>query len=264
MKYGQTLWTKEQSILAINLYSKIPFGQMHRSNSEVKELAELIGRSPGAVARKLGNFASFDPKLKERGIKGLPNTSKLDQEIWNEYMQNWEEQFFEGEKLLATKKHTTVEKLYNIDLDNLPKMEGKERERSIMVRVNQYQFRKIVLTNFNNKCCITGIGIVDLLVASHIEPWSKDKENRLSPQNGLALNTLHDKAFDRHLITVTEDLKIKISPKFYKLKKLLSIKQNFIDYDGESILAPKKFYPDLEFLKMHNDKFAKKSSLISD
>jgi putative restriction endonuclease len=256
MKEGQTLWTKEQSILAINLYSKIPFGQMHRNNHDVKELAELIGRSPGAVARKLGNFASFDPKLKERGIGGLPNTSKLDSEVWNEYMQNWDEQFFESEKLLAEKKHTTIEKVYALDLENLPPVEGKERERMVMMRVNQSQFRRIVLTNFNNKCCITGIGMTELIVASHIVPWSKDKGNRLSPQNGLALNTLHDKAFDRHLITITEDLKIKISSKFYKHKDVLSIKQNFIDFDGESLLMPKKFFPDVAFLKMHNETFS--------
>lgn len=256
MKEGQTLWNKEQLILAINLYSKIPFGQMHRTNPDVKELALIIGRTSGAVARKLGNFASLDPKLKERGIKGLPNTSKLDQEVWNEYMQDWEEQFFEGEKLLAAKKKTTIEKLYQADLDNLPTLEGKEKERLIMVRVNQSQFRRIVLSNFNNQCCITGISFTELLVASHIAPWSTDKENRLSPKNGLALNTLHDKAFDRHLITVTGDLKIKISSRFYKYKDVLSVKQNFIDYDGKALIAPKKFYPEMEFLKMHNDKFA--------
>jgi len=255
MKEGQTLWTKEESILALNLYSKIPFGQMHRSNAEVKELAGLIGRSIGAVVRKLGNFASFDPKLKARGVGGLPNTSKLDAEVWNEYMQNWDEQFFESEKLLAKKKHTTIEKVYAADLENLPPSEGRERERIIMQRVNQSQFRRIVLTNFNNQCCITGIKMLELIVASHIAPWSQDKGNRLSPQNGLALNSLHDKAFDRHLITITEDLKIKISSKFYQHKDVLSIKQNFIDYDGLSLLPPKKFYPDAEFLRMHNDKF---------
>jgi putative restriction endonuclease len=228
---------------------------MHNSNSEVKALAELIGRSTGAVARKLGNFASFDPKLKERGVGGLPNTSKLDAEIWNEFMQDWDEQFFESEKLLAKKQHTTIEKVYAADLENLPQVEGRERERLIKQRVNQSQFRKIVLTNFNNQCCITGIKMLELIVASHIAPWSKDKGNRLSPQNGLALNALHDKAFDRHLITITEDLKIKISPKFYTHKDVLSIKQNFIDYDGQSLLPPKKFYPDVEFLRMHNDKF---------
>jgi putative restriction endonuclease len=256
MKEGQSLWTKEESILAINLYCKIPFGQMHRSNPEVIELAELIGRSPGAVARKLGNFASFDPKLKERGVGGLPNTSKLDAEVWNEYMQNWDEQFFESETLLATKKHTTIEKVYAADLENLPLVSGKERQHLVMIRVNQSQFRRIVLSNFNNKCCVTGIDMTELIVASHIVPWSKDKGNRLSPQNGLALNSLHDKAFDRHLITITADLKIKISPKFYKHKDVKSIKQNFIDYDGSLILAPKKFYPDIEFLKIHNDRYS--------
>ena len=229
---------------------------MHSRNEEVMELAALIDRSAGAVARKLGNFASFDPKLKERGVRGLENASKLDQQIWQEYMQDWDEQFFDSEKLLATKKHTTIEKLYAIDLENLPAVEGKERERLVMVRVNQSQFRRIVLSNFNNQCCITGIALTELLVASHIAPWSKDKGNRLSPQNGLALNTLHDKAFDRHLITITEDLKIKISPKFYQHKDVLSIKQNFIDYDGKPLITPKKFYPDLEFLRMHNDVFA--------
>jgi putative restriction endonuclease len=255
MKEGQTLWTKEESILAINLYSKIPFGQMHSRNADVIDLATLIDRTPGSVARRLGNFASLDPKLRDRGIKGLENASKLDAEVWHEYMQNWDEQFIEGEKLLAKKKHSTIEKVNHIDLDNLKDVEGKERERLVMVRVNQTLFRKIVLSNFNYQCCITGIKIPELIVASHILPWSKDKGNRLNPKNGLALNTLHDKAFDCGLITVTEDLKIKISSRFYKEKDLESIKQNFIDYDGKALIAPNKFYPDAEFLKTHNERF---------
>lgn len=255
MKEGQTLWTKEQLILTVNLYSKIPFGQMHRGNPDVIELAQLIERSPSAVALKLGNFASFDTKLQERGVGGLPNASKLDALVWNEYMENWDEQFFESEKILAAKRHTTIEKEYAVDLENLPPVIGVEKQRLVMIRVNQSQFRKIVLSNFNNQCCITGINMPQLIVASHIVPWSKDERNRLSPQNGLALNALHDKAFDKHLITITEDLKIKISNKFYKHKDVPSIKQNFIDYDGKSLLVPKKFYPNIEFLKIHNDSY---------
>jgi putative restriction endonuclease len=255
MKEGQTLWTKEQSILAINLYCKIPFGQMHSRNADVIDLANLIGRSPSAVARKLGNFASFDPKLKERGVKGLENASKLDSQIWNEYMHDWDKQFIESEKLLAKKKHTTIEKLNHIDLDNLPEVDGKERERLVTVRVNQSLFRKMVLTNFNNQCCITGIKQSELIVASHILPWSKDKGNRLNPKNGLALNTLHDKAFDCGLITITEDLKIKISSSFLKSKDVSSIQHNFIDYDGKQLIEPQKFFPDIEFLKVHNERF---------
>lgn len=170
-------------------------------------------------------------------------------------MQNWDEQFIESEKLLAKKKHTTIEQLNYIDLDNLKEVEGKERERLVTVRINQLLFRKMVLTNFNNQCCITGIKQTELIVASHILPWSKDKGNRLNPKNGLALNTLHDKAFDCGLLTITEDLKIKISSTFLKSQDILSIKQNFIDYEGKSLIAPQKFFPDVEFLKVHNERF---------
>jgi putative restriction endonuclease len=253
MKQGQTLWTKDELLLAINLYSKLAFGQLHARNAAIIDLANIIGRTPNSVALKLVNFASLDPHLTQ---KGMVKVSNLDREIWNEYSQNWGELFFEGEKLLAKKKDTTVEKLYNINLDEYKHATGREVQRMVKVRVNQSAFRGAVLTNFNNQCCITGIGITELIIASHIVPWSADKDNRLSPMNGLALNALHDKAFDKHLITVTEELKVKISPTFYKYKDVESIKQNFIDYDGQSLKDYKKYSPSIEFLRMHNDKFS--------
>lgn len=253
MKQGQTLWTKDELLLAVNLYSKLQFGQLHARNPAIIDLANLIGRTPNSVALKLTNFASLDPNLKQKGMVGV---SKLDREVWNEYAQNWGELFFEGEKLLAKKKDTTVEKLYKINLDDYKHADGKEVQRLVKVRVNQSAFRGAVLTNFNNQCCITGIGMVDLIVASHIVPWSEDKDNRLSPMNGLALNALHDKAFDKHLITVTEDLKVKISPAFYKHEAIESIKQNFINYDGKPLKDYRKYHPNIDFLKMHNDKFS--------
>jgi len=261
MKEGQSLWTKEQLLLAINLYSKLTFGQMHYRNPVIIDLARIIGRTPGAVAYKLVNFASLDPRLKQ---KGMSNASNLDKAVWQEYMLNWDDVFIEGEQLLAKKKHTTLEKLYNINLDDYQQKDGREVDRMVKVRLDQSMFRGLVLTNFDNQCCITGIKMLELIVASHITPWSKDDKNRLNPQNGLALNALHDKAFDKHLITVTEDFKIKISPKFYLHKDIESIKQNFIDYDGKELIPPRKFYPDTKFLRVHNDRFANISSLISD
>jgi putative restriction endonuclease len=253
MKAGQTLWTKDELLLAINLYSKLTFGQLHSRNPHIIDLANMIGRTPSSVAMKLTNFASLDPNLKQ---KGMDRVSNLDREVWNEYTEHWGELFFEGEKLLAKKKDTTVEKLYNINLDDYKQKDGREVQRLVKVRVNQDAFRGAVLTNFNNQCCITGIGLTDLLVASHIVPWREDKDNRLSPMNGLALNALHDKAFDKHLITVTEDLTVKISPAFYKHAAIESIKQNFIDYDGKPLKDYKKYRPGIDFLKMHNDRFA--------
>jgi putative restriction endonuclease len=258
MKEGQVLWTKDELTLAINLYSKLLFGQIHQGNPQVKALANLIDRKPGAVALKLVNFASLDPVLQQRGIKGMGNASKLDKEVWSEYMHNWDAKYMEGEILLAQKKQITVEKLYNVNLDNYEEAEGREATRTVKVRLNQSIFRDVVLSNYNNQCCITGIGMPGLLVASHIAPWSKDENNRLNPQNGFALNALHDRAFDKHMITVTEDFKIKISPQFYTCKDVPSIKQNFIDYDGKPLIEPRKFYPKAEFLQMHNEIFASK------
>lgn len=255
MKEGQTLWTRDELVLAINLYCKLPFGKMHKATTEIIKFAELIGRTPSSIALKLGNFASFDPTLKERGIRGASNASKLDKQIWDEFYNNWDAALIESEKLLAQTKHTTIEKLNNIEIDDLPR-EGKEKRRLIKVRVNQSIFRTMILATYNNKCCVTGIDNTDLLIASHIVPWSKDEKNRLNPMNGLCLNALHDRAFDKGLITISaDDYTIKISSKLKTKNIVESIEQSFMNFEGESIYLPDKFLPAKEFLKIHNDTF---------
>jgi len=255
MKEGQKLWTREELVLAINLYCKLPFGKLDRNTKEVKELAQMIDRTANSVALKLVNFSSLDPSLQARGIKGMGNASKLDKKIWDEFYNDWDAALIDSEKLLAKEKHTTIEKLNRIDLAGLPK-EGKEKERLVMVRVNQCIFRAIILATYNNSCCITGIANTELLIASHIVAWSKDEKNRLNPMNGLCLNALHDKAFDCGLITISaDDYSIKISSKLKKKKVPESIEQNFLQLDGNQIILPDKFLPSKEFLKIHNDFF---------
>ena len=75
-------WTREELILAINLYCKTPFGRIHIRNKDIIELARLLNRTPGSVSYKLANFASIDPSLDR---KGASNVSKLDKEIWAEF-----------------------------------------------------------------------------------------------------------------------------------------------------------------------------------
>ena len=101
-------------------------------------------------------------------------------------------------------------------LDILPKSVGGmlrfihviERESIVKVRVNQYFFRKTILAAYNNTCCITGINKPELLIASHIIPWSENEELSVNPLNGLCLNAIHDKAFDCGLIAIRTDLMI--------------------------------------------------------
>jgi putative restriction endonuclease len=253
MKEGQKLWTREELILTINLYSKLPFGRLHSRNPDVIHLANLIGRTPSSVAFKLVNFASLDPVQKARGIKGASNVSKLDKEMWNEYFHHTDEVPYESEKILAKLEHTTVEKLFNIPEDELPK-EGKTRERLVKVRVNQALFRSFILASYDNTCCITGIKQPEFLIAGHIKPWSVDEKNRLNYHNGIAINALHDKAFENGLLTITPDFKIKISSVLKKQSKIQNIQEYFLRYDNQPMNMPYRFLPDKEFLEYHNEK----------
>ena len=246
-------WDRQELILAINLYFKTEFGKIHNRNPEIIKLAKYLNRSPSSVRWKLVNFTSFDPSLKKRGIKGATHTSKLDKKVWDEFYNNLDVLSFESEKLFAELKQSTVEKLNNLSEIDLLK-EGKTREQIVKIRVNQSFFRKTVLASYNNTCCITGIKQSELLIAGHIKPWGIDKENRLNPRNGIAINALHDKAFETGLITITPDYKIKVSSVLKKQEKVKFIQENFCVYENKSIILPTKFLPDKKFLQYHNER----------
>ncbi len=194
---------------------------------------------------------SLDPSLKKRNIAGASHGSKKDAEVWNEFNGDWDRLAFESEKLLAQKMGIQIENVSEVEALDLPKT-GIERESLVKIRVNQSFFRKSVLAAYNFQCCITGLEIPELLNASHIIPWSKDQENRVNPRNGLCLNVIHDRAFDRGLLTITPDFIVKIS-KFLKKKNVSNAVQDFlVRYDGLEINKPARFLPDLKFLKYHN------------
>lgn len=249
MKEGQWLWTREELILAINLYCKLPYGQLHERNPEIIALAKILGRTPGGLGWKLNNFASLDPSHQARGVKGAANTGKLDRVIWDEFYENWEARIFESERLLAQFNHTTVEELNHIPESDLPR-EGIERERMVRTRVNQNLFRKMVLASYNNTCCITGLQLPELLVASHIRRWADDPSNRMNPSNGLALNSLHDRAFEAGLIGIGPGYRVKLSA-ILKKSKEEGVQRHFLPYEGAELKLPKRFLPDEGFLREH-------------
>lgn len=246
-------WTKDELILTFALYLRLPFGKMHHNNIDVINLSKLINRTPGAIAMRLGNFASLDPYHQQRGIKGLTGGTSVCQPIWDEFFENKETLFFESERILAELEHKTIESKFESLLENTKLLKGEAKVREVKTRVNQYVFRQIVLLNYSNKCAITGIQLPELLIASHIIPWSIDDKNRLNPMNGLCLNALHDKAFDSGLIAIRpEDYTIVLSDRL-KQKKMINsaFESNFIAYENKSILLPDKFLPQPEFLDWH-------------
>ena len=243
-------WTREELILAFNLYCKTPFGRIHIHNPLIIELARSIGRTPSAVSWKLANFARLDPALKKRRIAGAVHGARADVEIWNEFNNNWEELAFESERLLRR----TVGHAPELNIEPLEFPEGRTRETVIRARVNQGFFRAAVLAAYDQRCCITGLSFPQLLNASHIVPWSVDVKNRTNPQNGLCLNALHDRAFDCGLFTVTPDLKVKLSPRL-RQKYASPASRRFLQfYDGATVALPRHFLPGVDFLQYHNEK----------
>lgn len=244
-------WTREEHIVAFNLYCKVPFTKINSGNKEIQQLASVIGRSTGSVAMKLANFARLDPALQARNISGLTQGAKGEEDVWNEFNGNWEELAYESERILARYRNNSLEKSANIYTEDLPP-EGKEREAIVKARVNQTFFRNSVLASYDFKCCITGIAIPELLVAGHIIPWSVNSEHRTNPANGLCLNTLHDKAFDKGLMTITPDYTIKFSDKLLEKVRSSDFDTLFHPYNNRQITLPQKFYPLREFLEYHN------------
>jgi putative restriction endonuclease len=240
-------WTRNELVLALNLYYKTPFGKMHKANPNVIELALILNRTPSAVSWKLVNFASFDESLQARGIVGARNASRLDKEIWEEFYNNLDLLAYESENLLL--KKIKIKKGIGEDFEL---REGLDKERLIKTRVNQSFFRSTILASYNCTCCITGIQNADLLIAGHIVPWSKSVKNRLNPRNGILTNLLHDKAFDLGYITINEDYKVLISSEILSSNNQID-QEYFNKYHGQSIILPSKFLPDKNFLRMHNN-----------
>ena len=249
----RNLWTKEELILAFNLYLKIPFGKMHSTNKDVIHLASLIGRTPNSIALRLVNFASVDPVLKARGIKGMDGGTKIVQPIWDEFYHNQEELVFLSEQILAQKENTSIENKYQELLFDIKDLKGETAIRQVKTRVNQSVFRQMVLANYSAKCAITGIDIPELLLASHIMPWSINEEHRLNPENGICLSALYDKAYDKGIIGITPNYEVIFSTSLKSKKETSYYKNNFAPIENLKISEPLKYLPKKEFLEFHLD-----------
>lgn len=249
----RNLWTREELILAFNLYLKIPFGKMHSTNKDVIHLANLIGRTPNSIALRLVNFASVDPVLKARGIKGMDGGTKIVQPIWDEFYHNQEELVFLSEQILANKENTSIENKYQELLFDIKDLKGETAIRQVKTRVNQSVFRQMVLANYAAKCAITGIDIPELLLASHIMPWSINEEHRLNPENGICLSALYDKAYDKGIIGIAPNYKVIFSTSLKSKKETSYYKNNFAPIENLKISEPLKYLPKKEFLEFHLD-----------
>jgi putative restriction endonuclease len=250
-KYG-SLWSREEQILAFYLYCQIPFQKTKANNPEVIKLATLLGRTPASVARKLGNFGAFDPRLAAQGITGLAHGSKSDEAIWNEYSKKWERLVSDSESLLDKfRARPAAGEKEEVIAAKIP-VGDTDKKRLVIQRVYQDFFRRSVLSSHNNVCCVSAVEIPQLLVASHIIPWSESKEHRLNPENGLALCVLFDKAFDLGLMTIDEEFRVVYSARIRKSSNDF-VKSALLIHEGQKIKLPNRFCPRQEFFEWHRE-----------
>jgi 5-methylcytosine-specific restriction enzyme A len=92
-------WTRDELILALDLYFRHPPSHISKNHPEVRKLSDLLNalpihtdrpdavrfRNENGVYRKLCNFLSLDPSY---GKKGLTHGGAGDEQVWGEFAGN--------------------------------------------------------------------------------------------------------------------------------------------------------------------------------
>jgi len=254
-------WTREHFLIALNLYCKLPFGKLHRSNPLIIDVAQRMGRTANSLSMKLCNFAALDPVQQARGIRGLPGVTRQDRLMWKEFHDNLVSLAPESEQIL----HDLFTDQSNTELDFLHRDRIRFEKKPSRVpigatevtvqttaRRGQQFFRQAVLNAYGVRCCISGIGVPDLLIASHIKPWRVCSDDRLNLRNGLCLSSIHDAAFDAGLVTLDEQMRLVLSRDLKSYLPHALLEQNFTAFEGKRIRLPEKLAePDPDLLNYH-------------
>lgn len=91
-------WNRDELILALDLYFKLPASQISSTNDEIIKLSKILNqlsssdkqkeetfRNPNGVSMKLNNFKRLDP---DAPGSGLVRGGKLEKVIWEEFSAN--------------------------------------------------------------------------------------------------------------------------------------------------------------------------------
>lgn len=255
-------WSDDELLVAFRLYCRTPFGRLHQSNPEIIVLADSIGRTPSAVAMKACNFASLDPEQQARGTAGLGNVSRADRQLWERFlatpgtvMEAAEHAFI---RLQEGADRSVVDEVDRHDEASIVEtmiehLGDSEREQVIRTRRVQRFFRDTVFVSYEHRCALSEIAITSLLNASHIIPWKDDEQRRADPRNGLCLNALYDRAFDRGLIAFDDSLQVLVSPELEGEDVPPLQAEHLMGLAGQHLRLPSRFAPDRDAIEWHRE-----------
>jgi putative restriction endonuclease len=118
-------------------------------------------------------------------------------------------------------------------------------------RLGQGAFRVLVIDAYERRCAVTGEKTLPVLEAAHIKPYSLNGPHRLN--NGILLRSDLHKLFDLGYVTITPQLRLKVSP---RLKADWQNGKEYYAHHG----VPLRFSPmdpgsrpNPEFLQWHNE-----------
>ncbi|MDM8146360.1 HNH endonuclease [Bacteroides eggerthii] len=131
--------------------------------------------------------------------------------------------------------------------------EGSDATTQAKYRKGQDYFRRMVLKNYGGHCALTGIDIPQLLLASHIIPWSENKKERLNPCNGICLSSLYDRAFDQGLIGFDLHYRTILSTRIKENEGKEYYEKFFAPIANKKLTTPLVYKPDVRFLEWHMD-----------
>jgi putative restriction endonuclease len=241
-------WSREETLVAFNVYCRTPFGKLHARNPEIIEVAAALERTPGAVAMKCCNLAALDSALQSRGISGLNKTSSQDEEVWHDFERDPESLAFEAEQAFS---NAMRQELRSTDVVEWEDVRGLDKAVVTKVRVNQHFFRSVVLAGYRSRCAICALPFPSLLVAAHIVPWPVDKSLRMNPRNGICLCSLHERSFDRGLLFINRDYTVALHAEVFSKSGVESVDANFSRFQGCKLTLPDRWHPDPELLDRH-------------
>ncbi|MDD6120490.1 MAG: hypothetical protein PUB57_08245 [Selenomonadaceae bacterium] len=231
---GRRNWTWEETVLAMALYMRVPFGSIVQSNPQVRALAKLLGRTPGAVGMKMCNLARFDEKLQARHVSGLAHGGKMDERVWREFIGDLPK--------LAEAERTVMAQYFH--------QHAKPQE---VREVQEDFFREMVLGQYHHTCCMSGLQIAELVTVNRLKA-SGTAEELMDPANGICLNMLYSRAFDAGLLTIDSGYRIVVSEHLSQRPRLNEDTRSWLRAaDGREILLPERSLPGRRYIEYHND-----------
>ena len=226
---------------------------------EFKENFKLFMKNEGLANNTSNNYITWLEFIAKKGFpinRELKNNSEIidflkkDEQYRDNYQDKGDYSNFVSalnkyRKFIATRSNL-VDDIEAIKKDST--ISETQKELLTFARIGQGKYRKDLIELWE-KCSVSECNMTDLLIASHIKPWSESSnEEKLDPYNGLLLLPNYDKLFDKHLISFDDDGKIIISP---------HIKKG--DYKVLGISSKDKLFKVFEqnkpYLKTHRKKF---------